>query len=827
MEINRRKNAFLGTLWGFIQRVISIIFPFIIRTIFIKKLGAQYLGLNGLFSSILNVLNLAELGFSSALVFSMYKPIVDDDNNKICALMNLYKTCYRIIGFIVLLLGGLLTPFIPKLISGTMLDEINIYIIYLMNLGATVLSYWLFAYCISLFEAHQRVDIINIIKSIILVITYIVQLITLVVFRNYYLYLLINIASQIFFNLIIAYSSKKHYPKYKPCGNVQKEERKEIFKKVCDLFTAKIGGIFNNSADQIVISAFLGLEILAVYQNYYFIISTVLSFFYLFFNACHAGIANYLITNKSEENSKLLYNINYIAFFGLNFCCVSIMCLTQPFITLWLGQDFLLSISFLIFFVLYFSAEIIPRTLILFKDAAGLWHKDRFRPLIVSFVNLFLNVLVVKHFGLIGVTLSTIIAMLFVGFPWLLVNIDRNLFKIDIKKFLFSILKYIIVIIVNCFITYKIIEILNIHNLLYNLFVSTLLCLIIPNTMFLVLFYKTEENQYLLNIIKERKEFKVLRRIKNKYNTFIHGTKEDIIMKNYYKRFSQYSFHDGNCKTYEQYEASITRAYHTIENGLAYLEYRVCFGRDMVELLINEMKTYSKTYDINKFFYKTALSVLNSYVEKNAKYGKNDEELRNRILQLPGTPNEMGGTIIFEEKDMSKANWQELIEYRHSIRHFSTETNVDSQTLNSAILLAQNTPSACNRQGWRTYIIQNKKTIADVLMNQNGNRGFGHEFNKLLLVVGDLQSFNNDREVFQLFIDGGMYAMRLLDALCYKGIGSVPLSASLTPEQDENIRKILKMNESEIPIMLIGIGNYPDICQTTKSTRHEPYTVVI
>lgn len=176
---------------------------------------------------------------------------------------------------------------------------------------------------------------------------------------------------------------------------------------------------------------------------------------------------------------------------------------------------------------------------------------------------------------------------------------------------------------------------------------------------------------------------------------------------------------------------------------------------------------------------------------------------------------------------MSNANWEELVNYRHSMRHFSGETSVDNDKLNSALLLAQITPSACNRQGWRTYIINDKQKMTDILENQNGNRGFGQEIDKLLLVVGNLESFNSDREVFQVFIDGGMYAMRLLDALCYKGIASVPLSASLTPLQDKKIRKILKLKESEIPIMFIGIGNYPNICQTTKSARHEPYTVIV
>lgn len=136
-------------------------------------------------------------------------------------------------------------------------------------------------------------------------------------------------------------------------------------------------------------------------------------------------------------------------------------------------------------------------------------------------------------------------------------------------------------------------------------------------------------------------------------------------------------------------------------------------------------------------------------------------------------------------------------------------------------------PSACNRQGWKTYIIQDKDMLEKVLKNQNGNWGFGQEFDKLLLVVGDLRCFNRDREVFQVYIDGGMYAMRVLDSLYYEKIASVPLSASLTKEQEENVRRLLKIDPAEVLIMFIGIGNYPDECQTTKSERKPAdYTIV-
>ena len=161
-----------------------------------------------------------------------------------------------------------------------------------------------------------------------------------------------------------------------------------------------------------------------------------------------------------------------------------------------------------------------------------------------------------------------------------------------------------------------------------------------------------------------------------------------------------------------------------------------------------------------------------------------------------------------------------MVKERHSIRHFSDKP-VDVFGVIEAIKLAQYTPSACNRQGWKTYVVENIELMREVLHYQNGNSGFGNEFDKLLLIVSDLEYTNHEREVFQPFIDGGMYAMRVLDSLFYYGIASCPLSASLTPYQEVNVRKLLKLKESEVPILFVGIGNYPDLCQTARSERHE------
>ena len=321
--------------------------------------------------------------------------------------------------------------------------------------------------------------------------------------------------------------------------------------------------------------------------------------------------------------------------------------------------------------------------------------------------------------------------------------------------------------------------------------------------------------------------------LKARIRKFISGgdnslTKE--IYRAYINRYERYSFVQGDCQLKEQYEASITKLYHTIEKGLAYTNYRAGFGSDNVKVLMAEMQHYaSQGYDTEAYFYKTALCVLHRYIEKNRLYKHVDVKLNEAVAKLPGFPNDEGGILEFRPADveqMRSMDYQDFAKSRHSIRHFS-EIPVELENVKDAIKLAQLTPSACNRQGWRTRIIADKSVLENVLKNQNGNRGFGQEIDKLLLVTADLRYFNSDREVFQAYIDGGMYAMSLINSLHYECIGTIPLSGSLTEKQDANVRSILRLDDAEVITLFIGIGNYPEKCQTTKSIRHEPVIEII
>ena len=179
---------------------------------------------------------------------------------------------------------------------------LNIYILYLLNLAATVLSYWLFAYKNALFQAHQRVDITSKITLITNTFQYLVQLVVIVFIKDYYLYVLAALLTQALTNIITAVAATKIYPKYQPKGQLDRQVVKRINQRIRDLFTSKLGGVVVNSADTVVISAFLGLTVLAVYQNYYYILTSIIGFVTIIFQSCTAGIGNSVIVETKEKN---------------------------------------------------------------------------------------------------------------------------------------------------------------------------------------------------------------------------------------------------------------------------------------------------------------------------------------------------------------------------------------------------------------------------------------------------------------------------------------------------------------------------------------------
>ena len=428
MKLERTKNAARNIVFDGTLEIVNMLFPFVIRSVMLHYLGTEYLGLNGLFKSLLSFLNLAELGIGSAMVFSMYKPIAEDDTPTICALLRLYRTLYRIIGLVIAAVGLLLMPVLRNLIKGDLPSGMNLYILFLMNLGNTVVTYWLFAYKSSLLQAHQRRDVISKVGLIVRVTEYTLKILILVFTRNYYLYLSVQLVCQLAVNLLTAVCATKMYPRYVTDGKLPKEKTLDIFRRVRDLFTSKLSATVFDAADTLVISAFMGLTILALYQNYYFIITALRMMLVVFLNACMAGVGNKLVMESKEANYRDLEKISLLFLWVLGVSSSMLLCMYQPFIHIWMGEENMLAAGLVLCFVVYYYSMGANKLINMFKDAAGIWRVDRWRPLTAALVNLGLNLVTVRFLGLYGVLLSSAFSIIFVQIPWLFHNLFREVF---------------------------------------------------------------------------------------------------------------------------------------------------------------------------------------------------------------------------------------------------------------------------------------------------------------------------------------------------------------------------------------------------------------
>lgn len=493
MRLNRTGNAKRNIIFGALLNVCKMIAPFIIRTIMIYTLGVEYLGLGSLFASILQVLNLAELGAGSAMVYAIYKPIAEDDIETTCAYLRLFKKYDFAIGTIIAVLGLAATPFIPCLIKGDIPEDINVCILFLLNLAVTVSSYWGFAYRSCVASAYQRIDILNKIDIITFLAQCVLQAIGLLLFKNYYFYTLVYVLAQIMNNVLIGVAMNRKFPQITPRGVLRPEAVREMNRRIGALFTDKIGTVVVDSADTIVISAFLGLSALAVYQNYFFVVMTILAFVSVIFRACLAGIGNSIIVETKQKNYADFELLTFIIIWIAGFCTACFLCLFQPFMEIWVGKDLMLSFPMVICFCVYYFIYEVNQLLNSYKDAAGIWQKDRFRPLVTALSNLTLNLLMVNKLGLFGILLSTILAMLLVGIPWLIHNLFSEVFDRDkMLPYVKKLLWYVGCAAGSSVATYLICDLVRLEGI-GLLLCRVVLCCIIPNVCFLVLFHRKAE----------------------------------------------------------------------------------------------------------------------------------------------------------------------------------------------------------------------------------------------------------------------------------------------------------------------------------------------
>lgn len=472
---------------GLLNSVVSIILPFVVRTIIIYSLGAEYVGLSSLFTSILGVLNMAELGFSTAIVFNMYKPIAEKDIDKVCALLFFYKKIYMIIGTIIFTIGIALAPFIPKLISGNLPSGTNIYILYIIYLLSTTSSYFFSAYKSAVLDATQRNDLINYVHFFAHLLRYLAEIIVLLLFQNYYIYAIIAIITSIINNILIGCIANKEFPEYKCYGKINLSDKNQIKKQVGGLMLGKLCDISRNSFDSIVLSTYFGLTTVAIYNNYYFIYNGIYALLIVITHAMQASVGNSIAVESIEKNYRDLKKFQFIFAWISGWCVVCMLCLYQPFMTMWVGKKLLLSFNNMILFCIYFYAITANCIRNLYFTGNGLWWRAKYTFIFEAIGNLFLNIFLGKLFGIAGVLIATIITIIVFNYILRTNLLFSEYFKKSPYDFYIKQIKYTIIICICSVVTFICCEFIETSNNVLNIILFAIICVIIPNILFVII----------------------------------------------------------------------------------------------------------------------------------------------------------------------------------------------------------------------------------------------------------------------------------------------------------------------------------------------------
>ena len=500
--MGRTEATLKNFIWSTVSTIVSLVLNFVARTILVKTLGSTYVGVNGLFSNVLGFLSLAELGIGTAIGFNLYKPLAENDYKKIQAYINFYRRAYRIVALIVTAVGLALVPFLPIIVKGGEGVE-HLTVIYLIFLFNSVSSY-LITYKSTIVSADQKNYKITNINTIVNVITIICQILVLLFFKNFIVYLLVYAVICLIRNIYVNnYYTIKHYPYLgeKNDERITTQERKAIFMKIRALLYHKIGEVVIYQTDSIIISSFINVTVFGYVSNYLMVINVIRNLINTFFSSIPASFGNLIATSGREKLLKTFKRFNFIGFWASSFSFCALLFLLTPFVKIWLGDEYIIQEDVLLLLVVNFYMTVMRIAPHIARSAAGAYEQDKFSPLIEAVINLVVSIILAIKIGLIGVYIGTFISA-FVPSIWRPVVAYKYVLKEKVVKYFKDYAVYTGITLVNCLIIYGIKSFVSFENKYINFVFLMLICFIIPNAVIILVFRKTDEFKYLIALVK-------------------------------------------------------------------------------------------------------------------------------------------------------------------------------------------------------------------------------------------------------------------------------------------------------------------------------------
>ena len=495
----RTQNSIRNVLSAMIGQLGGILVNLLARVFFLHYLNQTYLGLNGLFTNVLTMLSLVELGVGPAMAYSLYKPLADHDVERLKSHMAFYKKAYVTIGLAIAALGLAFLPFYT-----VFMDEVpdipHLNTIYLLFVANTVVSYF-YSYKRSLIICDQKKYIETAVHYGAYFLLNVVQIIFLALTKNYVVFLMLQVLSTWLENFILARKADKLYPflREKNVRPMDKTDSQVIFRNVAAMSMHKVGAVVVNSTDNILISKLIGLASAGLYSNYYTIIHPLQTITNQIFESIVASVGNLTATVKDgnvEHLMETFYDVFFFAFWIFTFCSICLLNLLHPFIEfMWLrNRGWLLDNATLYVLVLNFYLYGMRRPVLTFRDATGAFWNDRFKPIFESIINLVASILLAKPFGIAGIFLGTLVSTVTTSLWVEPMVLYHNVFYAHMRKYFARFFSYTAVGLVICVITTWLCS--HVGYSLISILPRALICLTVPNLLLLVVFYRTKEFQY-------------------------------------------------------------------------------------------------------------------------------------------------------------------------------------------------------------------------------------------------------------------------------------------------------------------------------------------
>lgn len=498
-ERSRTGYSAINTSVALFARIVAIIAGFVTRVVFTHMLNESYVGINGLFNDILNILSLTELGAGAAITYALYKPVADNDIAKQQALMQLFKWFYRITAACVAVCGILIIPFLDVIMKNKP-DVGHLEFIYMLYLANSVLSY-LLVYKRTLIDAHQMGYIVLVYQTVFLLIQNVCQIIVLITARNFILFLMVHIVCTILGNIFISAKADRMFPylKDKVKEKLPESEKRSIYRNIKAMLMHKAGNVVVNNTDNLLISSFVGVVSAGIYSNYYLLIGSIRQLIDQIFQGITASVGNLGVTEDRNHVKQIFETAFFTGNWLYGFAAICLYELSGPFIEISFGSKYLFTKDIVLVLCINFYINGTRRAVLVFRDSLGLFFYDRYKAVAEALLNIIFSLIFVKYYGTLGVFMGTLLSMVLAS-VWIEPYI---LYKYHIMQpcTLFFI-KYIVYIILTG-IVWAVADMVCGHvtgTPVFILIIRALICVILPNAAFAVFYHRTWE----LEVLKEK-----------------------------------------------------------------------------------------------------------------------------------------------------------------------------------------------------------------------------------------------------------------------------------------------------------------------------------